>query len=582
MEHYYSSERNIQMLVYLMKQHGIKKVIASPGTTNITFVASLQHDPYFEMYSAADERSAAYMACGLAAESGEPVAITCTGATASRNYIPGLTEAYYRKLPVLAVTSTQHTGRVGQLVPQVIDRSVIQNDIAVMSVDIPSISTEDDAWTCNVRLNDALLALRHRGGGPVHINLHTIYSKDFSVKTLPKARTIQRVCHKDAFPEIRHKRVGIFVGAHRVWTPELTDTVDRFCEKYNGVVICDHTSNYHGKYRILFSLICSQKYLNSDLNKMELLIDIGEMSGAYMRLKPQEVWRVDPDGKVQDRFRKLSYLFDMDEVSFFARYAGAAVKDRGTRYYSECLKKYASLSEKVQELPFSNLWVAKNMAKRLPDDCVVHFGILNSLRSWNYFEISAGISCYCNTGGFGIDGALSTLMGACLANPNKLHFGFVGDLAFFYDMNAIANRHLGRNLRILLINNGCGQEFRNYNNLSVPLGEDANTYIAAAGHYGNKSRTLVKNYAEALGFEYLSSANKSEFQDCVDRFVTPEITDRPILLEVFTNSPEESNALRLINETESDNSSLETRAKRMAKLALGEKGIRLAKKVMKR
>ena len=114
MEFKYTVEKNVQMLIYLLKAHGIKKVIASPGTTNITFVASMQQDPYFEIYSAADERSAAYMACGLAAESGEPVVISCTGATASRNYVPGLTEAYYRKLPIVAITSAQHLGRIGQ------------------------------------------------------------------------------------------------------------------------------------------------------------------------------------------------------------------------------------------------------------------------------------------------------------------------------------------------------------------------------------------------------------------------------------------------------------------------------------
>ena len=104
------------------------------------------------------------MACGLAAESGEAVALSCTGATASRNYVPGLTEAFYRKLPVLAVTSTQHMGRIGQLCPQVIDRSAIQNDIAVMSVQAPAIYNDEDEWACNVKLNTAILALRHRGG----------------------------------------------------------------------------------------------------------------------------------------------------------------------------------------------------------------------------------------------------------------------------------------------------------------------------------------------------------------------------------------------------------------------------------
>ena len=133
----YTSEKNVQMLIYLMKEHGIRRVIASPGTTNITFVASVQKDSFFEIYSAADERSAAYMACGMAAESGDPVALTCTGATASRNYVPGLTEAYYRNLPVLAITSTQPIGRIGNMQPQVIDRSTIQNDIAVYHTEIP-------------------------------------------------------------------------------------------------------------------------------------------------------------------------------------------------------------------------------------------------------------------------------------------------------------------------------------------------------------------------------------------------------------------------------------------------------------
>ena len=127
---YYSSERSVQMLISLLKQHDIKKCVLSPGTTNLTLVASLQHDPYCELYSSVDERSAAYIACGMAAESGEPVVLSCTGATASRNYLPGLTEAYYRKLPVLAVTSTQDEVRIGHLRPQVIDRNSLQNDIS--------------------------------------------------------------------------------------------------------------------------------------------------------------------------------------------------------------------------------------------------------------------------------------------------------------------------------------------------------------------------------------------------------------------------------------------------------------------
>lgn len=171
MNTFYTSERHVLLLIALLKAKGIHKVIASPGTTNITFVASLQQDPFFDIYSAADERSAAYMACGLAAESGEPVVLSCTGATASRNYLPGLTEAYYKKLPILAVTSVQSMANVGHIIPQVIDRSVVAKDVARLSVCLPVVKDENDAWACELKVNQALLALKRHGGGPVHINL---------------------------------------------------------------------------------------------------------------------------------------------------------------------------------------------------------------------------------------------------------------------------------------------------------------------------------------------------------------------------------------------------------------------------
>ena len=101
MNSFYCDDKSIQILISLLKQNNIKKVIASPGTTNLGFVASIKRDSFFEIYSCVDERAACYMAGGLAVESGEPVVITCTGATASRNYYPGLTEAYYRKIPIL-------------------------------------------------------------------------------------------------------------------------------------------------------------------------------------------------------------------------------------------------------------------------------------------------------------------------------------------------------------------------------------------------------------------------------------------------------------------------------------------------
>ena len=548
----YTAERNAQILIALMKAHGIRKVIVSPGATNMCFAGSLQSDPYFELYSSVDERSAAYIACGLAAESGEAVALSCTGATASRNYMPGLTEAYYRKLPILAVTSSQHSGRIGQGLAQVTDRRNPPRDVQKLSVDIPVCHTSEDEWACNVHLNAALLELFRHGGGPVHINLQTDYSTDFNTRTLPETRAIRRISQDDPFPKLEAGKIGIFVGSHRPFDSELTEAVDAFCEAYDAVVFCDHCSGYSGQYRAFASLVTAQCGCDPSIRRLDTLIHIGEVAIGKMWLKPSCVWRVNPDGEVVDPFRKLSYVFEMSEVEFFQRCAdagrGNVIARAGQRQIDRWTALCTDTAGAIPELPFSNLWSAQNTAQRLPEDSVLHLGILNSARSWNFFEVSKGVDTFINTGGYGIDGCVSALLGASLASPDRLHFGIVGDLAFFYDMNALGNRHVGSNLRLMIINNGCGAEFQLYNHPYTKGGftDLVGPYLAAAGHFGKCSRQLVRHYAEDLGFVYLSAENKKEYLVQLVRFLESGLTEKPILFEVFTDPAEESAALKTL------------------------------------
>lgn len=131
------------------------------------------------------------------------------------------------------------------------------------------------------------------------------------------------------------------------------------------------------------------------------------------------------------------------------------------------------------------------------------------------FPLPSSVTGSCNVGGFGIDGGLSTLVGASLVHPDRLYFGIIGDLAFFYDMNALGNRHIRNNLRLLLVNNGKGQEFRNYQHPASLLDDDCDKYVAAGGHYGKQSPTLVKYYAESMGFRYLTASSKKSFLNCI-------------------------------------------------------------------
>ena len=579
---FYTNERNVQIVIALLKAHGVHRVIVSPGTTNMTFVVSIENDPWFHIWSSVDERSASYLACGMAAETGEPVVISCTGATASRNYMPGLTEAYYRKLPVLAITSTRGNYKIGHLIDQQIDRRNIPNDIAIESVTIPMVKDYEDERFCEIEANKAILALKLNGGGPVHINMYTRYSHDFSVREIPHVNTIYRhTIYDKEWPSIPHDgRIVVRIGSHADFTEEQTRAIDEFCATYDAVVCCDHTSGYRGKYEVHGQLVFGQQMWQSSLRNTNLCIHIGEVSGDQFCVNAKHTWRVSPDGALRDTFGNLRRVFMMHETDFFNHYKK---KDcNHTEYLDSLNKEIDEIKNKIPNLPFSNIWMAQQMHDKLPKGCEIHFGIYHSLRSWNFFKLPMGIQAKCNVGGFGIDGGVSSMIGASLSNSDKLFFGVFGDLAFFYDMNVIGNRHVGNNVRILLINNGKGNEFRNYGHPCFFLGDEADKYIAAAGHYGNMSNLLVKNYAENLGYDYLKAANKEEFISGIEHFLSPHIGDRPILFEVFTETDDESNALEtILNIVIDQKAQIKSNIKKAVKKVVGDKGIETIMKIIK-
>ncbi len=588
MNKFYSDEKNIQILIALLKAHAIKYVVASPGNTNLTLVASLQQDPFFTIYSSVDERSAAYLACGISEETGEPVMLSCTGATASRNYMPGLTEAYYRHLPVLAVTSSRVYGEIGQLIPQVIDRRIMPNDIAKLSVQLPVVKDEQDAWECNLKVNQAILELTRCKCGPVHINIPTIYCPTYNTKELPEQRVINRIEKCVNMPSLDKKKVAIFVGSHERWNKQLVEAVERFCECYDSMLVCDHTSAYHGKYRVQFSLIGGQEQLVNNLNQVDVLIHIGQTSGDYFssigKFNMSQVWRVCADGEIHDTFRKLRYVFEMDELEFFNYYNNKKpANSSNIEYYKSCHETYdrlvKCLADNIDKMPFSNIWIARQTAGLIPENSEIHFSILSSLRSWNFFELPQGVDSFCNVGGFGIDGCVSSLIGASLISQDKIYFGIIGDLAYFYDLNSLGNRHIGKNVRIILVNNGIGAEFKLSCYPGAKLGDDSNAYIAAEGHFAKKSQELVKHFMQDLGFEYLSASSKEEYLKYRDYFLDSKPKDKSILLEVFTSYQDESDALEVIRNLESN---MLGSVKKSLSGVLGENTKQILRKIVKR
>lgn len=573
----YTDERNAQILISLLKQNNIKKVIASPGTTNACLVASLQGDSFFEVYSAPEERVGAYMACGMAAECGEPVVLSCTGATASRNYMPALTEAYYRKLPILAVTSSRRNAYIGHNCDQVTDRTCLPNDVVNLSVQMPVVLDHISEWNCVINANKAIQELFRNGGGPVHINIETQYSQE-CVSELIDARKIIRYGYNDILPSLKDKKIAIMVGNHEKWSVELTEAVDNFCATYDSVVLCDHTSNYHGKYRIFATLTSNQSYWKPSYNDVDVLIHIGHVSSSDFNINSKEVWRINPDGEIRDTYQKLKKVFQMDELYFFNYYA--EIDEDRHALYDKCACELEQVSRLIPELPFSNLWIASVTSKRLPKDSSLHLGIRNTLRTWNYYDVDSSINGFSNTGGFGIDGIVSSAVGAALVNPNNLVFCVLGDLAFFYDISVLGNRHLPKNLRIILVNNGVGLEMRGGftlgHKIASSLKVDESVYIAAGGHYRYNSE-IVKHLAEDNGIGYLQAENKNEYLEQVERFINSS-SDKSIIFEVFVAVEDEEKAILSVGNLLGDKNK---GAKTLVKNVIGEDNFKSLKKLIK-
>ena len=567
----FTTNKSVLYLIALLKAHDIRKVIISPGTTNLEFVAGLQYAGDFELFSCVDERSAAYMACGMATECNEPIVITCTEATASRNYFPGLTEAYYRKLAILTVTGVHRYYQIGHLIPQIIDREISPRDVFVKKYRLPIIKDEEDEYYTQMMINSALLELKRKNSGPIHIDLPCCNNNySFNCEKLPDVKVITRFFRTDTLPDITNSgHIAIFIGAHSEFTKDETDLIEKFCEKFNAVVFCEHTSGYRGNYAVNVGIISCQKKSHEIFENIKTLIHMGEQNSDYSIIEilknVQEVWRLSNDGELRDTFLKLKYVFSMNTGEFFEHYlindqgkgkplTLSDCKTKNISYYMECKKVQKAILNKICELPFSNVYIAYYVSSRIPEFSTLHIGVSNSLRAWNLFEIPKTVFSFSNVGCRGIDGALSSCVGAAIANQQRLHFCVLGDLTFFYDMNALGNREIKRNIRILLVNNNGGNIFKHkYSPGYMFFGDDeTGKYISASGHFGNQSRNLVKHFAEDLGIRYLTASNKKEFEKGCNTFLN-NLTDESIIYEVFTTDIDERDAFEIIETLDIEN-----------------------------
>lgn len=571
----YATQRNVQILVSLLKQYGIRDAVISPGSRNMPLVISLENDPQFDCHSVVDERSAVYYAVGMSTSLSAPVVLSCTSAQATRNYIPGMTEAYYRGTPLVVITADYKPSMIGQGVMQAIEQMSIPVDAAKVSVNLPVVTSDEDAIFCAKLVNEALLETFQHGSGPVHINIPVEEHWEGGTPNLPVARKISRTLTGGALPDLSHEKVLILVGQHAPFSDREERALNDFAEAYNAVVYTNHLSNFHGPRAMHASLLIENMDQRSfEQYKPDLLITIGGQNGDYgvtgrLRSARVEHWRVSQDGRLLDTFGSLRHVFEMSEVEFFEGYTAIAVRRRSTNFVDRWQTANARRSI-PSELPLSHAAVAAELSRRLPSNSILHLAILSSLRNWNFFPLGPDVAVFSNVAAFGIDGCVSTFIGSSVVHDG-LAFLIVGDLSFFYDMNVVGLRQIRANARIVLVNNGGGGEFRTYSHAADKFGPAANKHIAAAGHHG-----AAESWVRSMGWSYVAVREKTDLAGALDLLVAQ--SDRPVFVEVFTTMQDDSDGVRIVREANTIESlerriakHLSPEMKRAAKFVLGRR-----------
>jgi 2-succinyl-5-enolpyruvyl-6-hydroxy-3-cyclohexene-1-carboxylate synthase len=541
----YTDIKNIQILIALLKKHDISHLVISSGSRMKDFVFSVESDPYFTCYSVVDERSAAYFAMGVAQELNKPVGMVCTSSTATCNYLPGITEAFYQGVPLVVMTGDKDPYLLGQMEDQMIQQVNMYDRVVKKSVNLPIVTTDEDFWYCERLINEALLELNHRGSGPVHINVPVMqHSRPLTVKELPAVRAIIRISLLENHPLLQEKlcelksaqRILVIVGQNT--KIEDARPFELFFEKYNCIFYTEHMANLHIKgafnLAVLANTIASFDELLPDI-----IISFGGTIGVYglkgrLRGKKIRHWSINENGNIIDVFKSLDTIFECTPLQFFdyvTKHVDGSMKNDET-YYSMWMDKYKQIQ--FPELPYSNVMVIKQFLEKMPENSLLHLSILNSIRVSHFFEVPPDTKVFANIGCDGIDGCMSTFLGQAVVS-DRLSFLIIGDLSFFYDMNSIRIRHVKNNIRILLINNGGGGEF-----YIGPRPDTLDLHIAA------KHEESAKGWVESVGFRYLEARTNEEFLNHVDEFVAIA-SDKPIFFEIFTDMKTDADAVELVH-----------------------------------
>ncbi|HBU79459.1 MAG TPA: 2-succinyl-5-enolpyruvyl-6-hydroxy-3-cyclohexene-1-carboxylic-acid synthase [Muricauda sp.] len=560
----YSDIPAAQTLVLYFKSKGVKNIVISPGSRNAPLTISFTKNSFFNCFSIVDERCAAFFAMGMAQHLQEPVAVLCSSGSAMLNFYPAVAEAYYSDIPLIVVSADRPSYRIdigdGQTIRQenVLEKHIgysanLKQDVSHATKTISKYgesllgNSQQEVQVHNEKEIAKALAVAFDEKYPVHINIpfeEPLYGREEE----PSVR-IQNVeigtglgtpteenWHELAKIWNNSSRKMVLVGVNRPNAID-KDVLEILANDPNTVLFTETTSNLHHPdfFESIDSIIAPiEKSQNRQelFQKLqpELLVTFGGLIvskkiKAFLReYKPKQHWHIDTK-KANDTFYCLTKHIKTNPNQFFKRMGANGSDESDFKTFWEKRKDNYERKRKdyLKEIPFSDFMAFDRIIKNIPKGYQVHLANSSTVRYAQLFAMDPSLQVFCNRGTSGIDGTTSTAIGSSIYSnmPTVL---LTGDLSFFYDSNALWNKYLRPDFRIVLINNSGGGIFR-----ILPGKEDTEEFET---FFETSHQLSAKHLAKMYGFDHITAKNENELEVGLEEFYSS--SERPKILEVAT------------------------------------------------
>lgn len=491
----------------------------------------------------------------------QPVVLLCTSGTAAYNYAPAVAEAFFQQIPLLVLTADRPPEWIDQLDGQTIRQQNLYGAHVKKSYQLPADYKHPDAeWHVHRVLNESINLSREYPAGPVHINIplrepfypaegeRWYYSQDLRVvENWKPTPTLSAGQWDQLTKEWQTYEKKLIVGGQQMQDEVLIRQLHQTIKQQKIPVVADVISNLHGvenTIKLQDSFLSRSDEMEREDLQPDLLITFGlsviskNLKLFLRKYKPKAHWHIQPAGEVADTYQSLSRIIPVEAGWFFLELNNRSIRaeealPKQKAYYNSWQAHQEAAGKGATEFfstsaQWGEFFAVQQCMQQLKGPLNLHLANSTAVRYANFISLQARqkeVAVFANRGTSGIDGSSSTAVGCALAGK-ELNLLITGDMAFFYDRNALWNNYLPQNLRILLLNNHAGGIFR----LIKGPGEQPEL----EEYFETRQPLDAEATAREFGLQYFRCRTKAEYEAALPTFLANE--GGPKLLEVETDS----------------------------------------------